>query len=145
MRTVAFVGSRKYASPEKVKERFHKELENGPFHLVSGGCPNSPDTWAQTLGEIAGVPMTIYKPERPNFSPDGLFVITVLEYDEMGEVTKKKLPNKFHTFGQAAFFRNGRIAEADKVIAFWDGESKGTKDTIDKARALDEDKVEVVE
>lgn len=27
------------------------------------------------------------------------------------------------------------IEEADKLISFWDGKSKGTKDTIDRARA----------
>lgn len=37
----------------------------------------------------------------------------------------------------AGFARNGRIAEqADRVVAFWDGKSRGTKDTIDKARKM---------
>lgn len=35
----------------------------------------------------------------------------------------------------AGFKRNGLIvAQADRVVAFWDGQSRGTKDTIDKAR-----------
>lgn len=35
----------------------------------------------------------------------------------------------------AGFARNGLIvAQADRVVAFWDGQSRGTKDTIDKAR-----------
>jgi hypothetical protein len=35
----------------------------------------------------------------------------------------------------AGFARNHLIVEqADMVIAFWDGQSRGTKDTIDKAR-----------
>lgn len=39
-------------------------------------------------------------------------------------------------FGKmAGLIRNGKIvAEADKIIAFWDGRSSGTKDTLDKAR-----------
>ena len=39
-------------------------------------------------------------------------------------------------FGKAAgFIRNQQIVDAcDMVLAFWDGESKGTKNTIDRAR-----------
>jgi hypothetical protein len=37
----------------------------------------------------------------------------------------------------AGFIRNTNIVEgADLVVAFWDGESKGTKDSIDKAKKL---------
>jgi hypothetical protein len=37
----------------------------------------------------------------------------------------------------AGFARNGLIAaQADLVVAFWDGKSRGTKDTIDKARKM---------
>jgi hypothetical protein len=44
----------------------------------------------------------------------------------------------------AGFARNGLIAaEADRVVAFWDGSSRGTKDTIDKARKAGK-RVEIV-
>lgn len=37
---------------------------------------------------------------------------------------------------RAGFLRNAEIvAAADKVVAFWDGRSPGTRDTIDRARA----------
>lgn len=37
----------------------------------------------------------------------------------------------------AGFMRNTIIIEnCDKVVAFWDGESKGTKDSIQKARKM---------
>lgn len=44
-------------------------------------------------------------------------------------------------YGKAAgFLRNGQIvAHADKVVAFWDGKSRGTLDTIQKARAAGKD------
>lgn len=36
---------------------------------------------------------------------------------------------------RAGFLRNTTIVEkSDRIVAFWDGESRGTKDTIDKAR-----------
>ena len=38
---------------------------------------------------------------------------------------------------QAGFIRNGYIiTAADAVVAFWDGTSRGTLDTINKAKAL---------
>lgn len=38
---------------------------------------------------------------------------------------------------QAGFLRNTQIVEmADEIVAFWDGESRGTKDSIDKAMKL---------
>jgi hypothetical protein len=37
----------------------------------------------------------------------------------------------------AGFARNGLIAaNAERVVAFWDGKSRGTKDTIDKAKRI---------
>jgi len=40
------------------------------------------------------------------------------------------------THGRSAgFIRNGDIVkDSDQVVAFWDGESRGTRDTITKAR-----------
>jgi len=36
---------------------------------------------------------------------------------------------------KAGFLRNTTIVEnSDKLVAFWDGKSRGTKDSIDKAR-----------
>jgi len=44
-------------------------------------------------------------------------------------------PNWTRHGKSAGFVRNQQIVNAcDMVIAFWDGISKGTKDTIDKAR-----------
>ena len=42
----------------------------------------------------------------------------------------------YRRYGKAApHVRNGLIvADADRVVAFWDGKSRGTKSTIDKAK-----------
>jgi predicted Rossmann fold nucleotide-binding protein DprA/Smf involved in DNA uptake len=47
-------------------------------------------------------------------------------------------PADWHRLGKAAgIIRNQDIVyAADKVVAFWDGESKGTKNTIDTAKKL---------
>ena len=44
---------------------------------------------------------------------------------------------KWEKYGKAAGFkRNGKIVRAsNRVVAFWDGRSNGTRDTITKARA----------
>lgn len=53
---------------------------------------------------------------------------------EKGILLKEFLPN-WDVYGKSAgFIRNKRIvAASDEVVAFWDGESKGTKHTIDIA------------
>lgn len=49
----------------------------------------------------------------------------------------RSIPADWNTHGRAAgFLRNTEIvAAADEVVAFWDGRSRGTFDTINKARA----------
>jgi hypothetical protein len=55
------------------------------------------------------------------------------------------LPN-WKAFGKAAgFVRNLRIiTEADIIIAFWDGSSKGTKNSIDTANKLNKEVIIVL-
>lgn len=57
--------------------------------------------------------------------------------DEKGIPTKIFLPD-WNKHGKiAGFLRNTDIIEnADIVVAFWDNQSKGTKDSIDKANKL---------
>jgi len=47
-------------------------------------------------------------------------------------------PADWHKYGKAAGMkRNQQIVEAsDRIVAFWDGFSKGTKNTIDTAKKL---------
>jgi hypothetical protein len=47
-------------------------------------------------------------------------------------------PADWHKYGKAAGMkRNQQIVEAsDRIVAFWDGESRGTKNTIDTAKKL---------
>lgn len=43
----------------------------------------------------------------------------------------------WNTFGKSAGMRRNSdiVANCDKLVAFWDGISKGTKDSIDKAKS----------
>ena len=53
-------------------------------------------------------------------------------------VSYKEFPAQWDIYGKrAGFIRNKFIVEyCDIVIAFWDGKSRGTKDTINTARKL---------
>ena len=51
-------------------------------------------------------------------------------------VPDRVLSGRYRTFAKAAHTRNQMIVNnAASVVAFWDGQSKGTKSTIDKAKA----------
>lgn len=121
-RKIAIVGSRTFPLPADIFESMEKEAQVeavkfaketiGRFiaHLspiqnvvVSGGA-NGVDKWAAELAEERGIPVVVI---RPNWKKYGK---------------------------SAGFKRNGEIVEAaDDVIAFWDGQSRGTLDTIKKA------------
>jgi hypothetical protein len=51
----------------------------------------------------------------------------------------KRYPADWDTFGKSAGYRrNEQMAEdADALVAFWDGESKGTAHMIDTMAAMD--------
>lgn len=78
-------------------------------HIVSGGC-RGPDNMAEDYAKSTNI----------SFS--------------------KHMPN-WDLHGKAAgYIRNKKIVEdCDAVLAFWDGKSKGTKHTIDLAKAADKD------
>ena len=57
-----------------------------------------------------------------------------MEYAIENKITLIEFLPKYERYGRAApIKRNGEIAAyADEAIAFWDGSSRGTKNTIDK-------------
>lgn len=84
-------------------------------HVISGGARGA-DSLAEAYADINNLPKTIILPD----------------WDRFGR--------------SAGFIRNKLIVNAsEQVIAFWDGYSKGTADTIMYARkTLPKDKVHVV-
>ena len=78
----------------------------GPFHLISGGAKGA-DSMAEVYADAHDYPKTIFLPE-------------------------------WEKYGRSAGFRRNYliIQEADEVIAFWDGASKGTKHSIELAQKL---------
>ena len=75
-----------------------------PFVLVSGGARGA-DSLAERFADKNNLEKIIFKPD----------------WDKYGK--------------RAGFLRNIKIVdESDMVIAFWDGQSRGTKSSIDLAR-----------
>lgn len=61
------------------------------------------------------------------------------QYANANSLPLKKMPAEWDKYGKSAGYkRNEQMAEySDCLIAFWDGQSRGTKHMIDIARRLD--------
>ena len=75
-----------------------------PFTLISGGARGA-DRLAERFADEHNLKKIIHKPD----------------WNKCGRA--------------AGFMRNAKIiADSDVLVAFWDGKSRGTKDSIEKAR-----------
>lgn len=117
---VAVVGSQSFDDYELMV----KTLE--PFtitEIVSGGAKGA-DTLAEKYADENGIDKDIIEADWDN-----------LETEEPCKVVKRADGSEYNVL--AGFNRNTTIVEkADIVIAFWDGQSNGTNDTIVKAEEL---------
>lgn len=119
---VGFTGSRDYPRSDLVESFVIATVRKYPnAGIVSGGRGNVDET-AEKVGAHLGMPVISYRPRE-----DG---IDVVRFNPDSESTL----HGFKTWVKNAFFRNEFIAAADRVVAFWDLESRGTADTISKAR-----------
>ena len=114
MRNIAVVGSRSFSDLEKVKMILDRLYgEIGPFRLVSGGAAGVDDT-AEAWAKIRQLETNIFPADWENGGR------------------------------KAGIVRNSLIVNAAEiVIAFWDGVSPGTLDTIVKAKKKKDCKVQV--
>jgi hypothetical protein len=115
MSTLKFgiIGSRNFTDKElflcKVNEVI--AIEGMPTVVISGGAIGA-DALAEEWAKENAIEFQVFKPQHKDF------------------------PKSIRRFA-APHARNTLIAEhSDIIIAFWDGQSTGTKDTIDKAITL---------
>lgn len=102
---LGIVGSRTFIDYERLKRKILKKYNIDQIdEIISGGAIGT-DTLAEQFAKEYNIPIIVYK---PNWSK----------------------------YGKRCFaIRNQKIVDmSDKIIAFWDGESKGTKMTIDMAK-----------
>ena len=102
---LAIVGSRTFTDFERLEE-FVKDNIQLPLitEIVSGGAKGA-DTLAEEFAKKYDIPLKVFYPN----------------WDKYGK--------------SAGFRRNGKIIKnCDRVIALWDGKSKGTRNSIDLAR-----------
>lgn len=102
---VGIVGSRNFNNFNIVADFLDGYFgEDLPSRIVSGGAKGA-DSLAEKYAELKGIPTLIFKPNWKKFGKS------------------------------AGYLRNIDIVKnSDLIIAFWDGESKGTKHTINLAK-----------
>lgn len=136
---IAVVGSRDFPRMDTV-QAFVRGIPEGNT-IVSGGA-RGVDRMASTAAIGAGLHVVEFRvldrkdgwftPEKWTFDPgdpDGWQLVSMQPPGIR--------PKAFRSFGQCAYFRNGLIVqECDVLVAFWDGQSKGTKHAIDLANEL---------
>lgn len=131
---LAVVGSRTFASLEKVRARLddfgllHSARPNvlPSLEIVSGGAYGV-DQWAEQWGHRHGFPVISFRVVQGGH----MYHPSVVKPDGTQD---RILGYGYSTYGQCAFARNSLIVEeADHVLAFWDGTSRGTKHSIDLA------------
>lgn len=137
---VAIVGSREYPNQAQV-QRFVAQLAKkySGVIVVSGGA-RGVDTWAEERAISLGLGVISYRPyEYENMAGRQEWSIETHTWGERAQeivVAKRRRisPPFFPTFAQAAFHRNGWIDEdGEQIVAFWDGSSRGTADTVNRA------------
>lgn len=139
---VAIVGSRDYPRLGDVGRFVERLAAKYPHAVVISGDARGVDREAELEAKARGLAVLSYRPEEFE-AMDGrrLYTIETVTLGEAAQtiaVAKHRRINPpcFSSYAATAKHRNGWIVEdADQVVAFWDGASSGTADTIRRARA----------
>lgn len=103
---VIIAGSRNIQNKDYVLSKLNEELEPEKVEEVVSGGADGVDTIGEIWAENNGVPVERFDPE----------------WEKYGK--------------SAGHIRNNEMAKyADKLVAFWDGDSRGTKSMIEKAES----------
>jgi len=102
--TLGVVGGRDFGDYQLLKKTL-EVIQPPPQSIVSGGCPTGADVLAERYARESGIPMIIH-------------------------------PAEWAKYGKSAGPRRNAqiVADSDRLIAFWDGQSRGTHSTIKIAR-----------
>ena len=104
---LAIIGSRNFNDYEYLKEKVNKIHEGKLVNLIVSGGAKGADSMGEEWAKECKVSTLIFNPDWKKYGRG------------------------------AGFVRNKKIIEnCDCVLAFWDGESKGTMNSIETARKL---------
>lgn len=105
---IAIVGSRNFDNYNLMKDFVLERFDKDEIDLIISGGARGADRLAEKLADEIGVPKLVIKPE-------------------------------WEKYGKAAgFIRNEDIVKkSDVVFAFWDGQSRGTENSIKHAEKMD--------
>lgn len=120
---IAVIGSREFTDYDTLKKILDADIDICSTNfIISGGAPGA-DSLAARYAREHKIPLIVYEAEWNNLThPDAL--IKVNNYGKQYDA-------------RAGLRRNSIIIEeADKIIAFHDGTSRGTLDSIQKAKEL---------
>ncbi len=125
---VAIVGSREYPDLEAVMA-YVNTLPLGTT-LISGGA-REVDAHAEGTARAQGLSVISYRPTKIPSPRLKQWRILRLTLSPGMPPAAQFIDIGFSSFGQAAFLRNGLIVDAcTRLVAFWDGQSKGTGNSI---------------
>lgn len=125
---LAVVGSRTFADYKLLKKTLNQIAPNIST-LISGGATGA-DSLAEKWADEHKIEKLIFHAQWDDLEADGAIIKT------------NKYGKKYNA--NAGFARNKTIVDnCDALVAFWDGKSRGTKDSIDYARKLNR-KIKVV-
>lgn len=128
---VAIVGSRDFPDLDRVRA-FVRSLPQDAC-VISGGAKGV-DQAAESEALQCGLAVRSFRPFA--IGHRGEFAIEVYTTMVGAYSNRSQERGRYPNFAVAAHTRNQLIVNsAASVVAFWDGKSKGTKSTIDKALA----------
>jgi predicted Rossmann fold nucleotide-binding protein DprA/Smf involved in DNA uptake len=103
---LAVIGSRNFNDYEQLKKEINNLSFSKDINEIISGGARGADSLAEKYANEYRIKLTVFKPD-------------------------------WNIGKHAGFLRNTQIIESsDAVIAFWDGQSKGTLDSLNKAKKL---------
>lgn len=131
---LAIVGSRDFPKLSAVR-RFVLALPDDTV-VISGHARGVDQMAEHTARFERGLEVVSFQP-KPRPGREWAVVRFVFEGKDYHEELSEEMAGRWPSFAAAAYTRNRFIVDAaDVVVAFWDGESKGTKHSIDLAESM---------
>lgn len=118
---LGIIGSRSFKDRKLAEDIFSKFFKDKVEKIISGDCPSGGDKIGKDIAEKFNIEYKGYP----------------AEWDNLEAIPCKIRINKYgKKYNAVAGFNRNRdiVNSCDLLLAFWDGESRGTKDSIEIAK-----------